>query len=516
MNRCTPICISLIFLLVGLSSPAGADTVTIDKDVLNKILQRQDELEKKVQHLEKQLEDKQTPSIPAPSTLPPVQKPEVQAEPQPQQAPLAEDVKTLKEDVNEMSGRLDKVETRSLMDKVQIGGEFRVQMEYLNFDNFKKADGQKTDSRVDELWTGRLRLNLRSEVTEDIIFNGRLSYLKYWGETNSDIDPNDRRYYMEPTEDGYLHVERAYVDWFIPQTPFSLTFGRLPTSDGPPYEFKNFTSRKATWPQLFVDGEIDGIIASMDMEPWTGWKSAMFRLAYAKISQNYQQYQGYEMDPCRVGGIHFETRLPEINDSLMWIGYYRAFDVGPLEIPGARHPEDAGNIDNYTLHLQLGNIRNTGLGWFASFTYQNILPRDEGTVLGPGYEVGMVGDSLNGDLGENRNAYHIYTGLRYILPIEALKNPHIGFEFNYGSQYWLPASNSDVNEFTNKFGVNGKAYELYYIQPISENHMFFRIGMIYQDYDYYPPMYFYGSRETDAAKSDMSILNTYFLMDVRF
>ena len=98
------------------------------------------------------------------------------------------------------------------------------------------------------------------------------------------------------------------------------------------------------------------------------------------------------------------------------------------------------------------------------------------------------------------------------MPISGLKYPSIGFEYNHGSKHWLPAPLSGNGELVNKLAVNGDAYELYYIQPLHKKHMFFRIGAIHMDYDYYNPMFMFGTQR----ESDLSILNTYFLVDVRF
>ncbi len=491
---------NIVFILAVLvffsaAYPASAEDVVIDREVLEKILQRQDALEQELERLKESLKKKDE-EISAPV------------------APT-EDIQVLKEDVEEMSERLDVVETKSILDKIQLGGELRTQMEFIDFDNIR-LDGQERDGNTEELWSNRFRINLRSEITDDIIFQGRLSYYRYWGGTNYERSESSSRYFMNPDQEGDLYVERAYIDYFVPGTPFAITFGRLPTSNAPPYEFKNYTTRKATWSQLFVDGEFDGIIGNLSLEKWTGLKNAMFRVCYSKVGQNYKQYKGINLDPLRVAVANFDTEIPGMKNSLLWLGYYRLFDMIPFRIEGIPYPEDSGDMDVYAIHLQFDNIKNSGLGWFGSFGYNNIHPRSEGTELGPGYEVGMAGDSLHGDLGKKRNGYSVYTGLRYILPIESLKYPQIGFEYNYGSQYWFPVSTHDVGEFTNKLGINGSAYELYYVQPVAEKRMFCRIGAVYQDFDYIAPMYIYGSREGEDAKSNMTILQTYFLVDVRF
>ncbi|MDM8525607.1 DUF3373 family protein [Desulfococcaceae bacterium HSG8] len=483
-----------VLTMFGTCCSVWAEDILIDKDVLEKILQRQEALNKEVEDLKRLMKEEDT-------TLPEHQ--------------LTEDIEYLKEEVEDMSDRLDVAETDSILDKIRLGGEFRTQVDFLRFDNIE-VNGEKKDGNTDELWSGRFRINMRSEITDDIVFHGRLSYFKYWGDTNFEGSASDDRIFMKSDREGDIHVERAYVDYFVPGTPFAFTFGRYPTSDGPPYEFKNHTTRKSTWPQMFVNGEFDGIAGSLSLEEWTGLRASMLRIGYSKVTQNYQQYQGLKIDPVRVGFFSVESEFPGVRDSLLWLGVHKLFDNFSLSfIPDTEYPEDSGTYETYTLHLQFDNIMKSGLGWFGVFCFQDIHPRSEGTELAPGYEVGFYGDSLQGDLGKRREGYAVYTGLKYILPIASLKNPHIGFEYNYGSKYWFPGSIYG-SEPTNKLGVNGHAYELYYLQPIAGKHMFCRIGAAYQDFEYDPPFYIYGSREGEDAKTDKSILHSYFLIDVRF
>ncbi len=99
-------------------------------------------------------------------------------------------------------------------------------------------------------------------------------------------------------------------------------------------------------------------------------------------------------------------------------------------------------------------------------------------------------------------------GLNYKLPFKQLKYPILGLEYNYGSEYRMPLT--VAGEHLNKLTVNGSACEFYYIQPLHEKHMFCRAGIIYMDYDHI--IDYYGSSDT----TDMSVFNTYFLVDVRF
>jgi len=176
------------------------------------------------------------------------------------------------------------------------------------------------------------------------------------------------------------------------------------------------------------------------------------------------------------------------------------------------YPEDIGELDLYTGHLQFFNIANTGLDWFCSLSYLNINPVAKGTLLSNGVEYGLFGDSASGNLGSTRKGYAVYSGLRYKLPVEALQSPSIGIEYNHGTKNWTSMLSDGSGDLINKLGVNGDAYEIYYIQPVVKKHMFCRTGIVYMDYNHYNPMSIYGSQQD----SDMSITSMYFLVNVNF
>jgi len=419
----------------------------------------------------------------------------------------ADDLKMLTEDLAEISERLDKVETKSILDRVTIGGEFRTRLDYIKYED-TIASGQESDAEVPEIWSNRLRLNLKAEITEDLVFHGRLAYFKLWGTTNYDAGLTDLDVTKSgiPDAEGDIHVERAYVDYFVPGTPLSFTLGRIPANDGPPSELKDNTTRKGTWPNLMVTGEIDGAFANLSLDEWTGLKNSTVRAVYVKIFQNYNKDKGIDVHDTRVYVGAFETEVPGVKDSLFWLSYGQikdlAFSLPPVE------PKDLGAFEIIHSHLQFNNIMDTGLDWFCTLGYFITHASSEVMLAG----MGIFGDTQSGNLGDDRDGHAIYTGLRYTLPLEKLKFPKLGLEYNHGSKYWVGLFTTGGRDTVNKLGVNGDAYELYYIQPISEKHMFLRTGLVYMDYNYYNQFLMLGSQ----PESDMKLTNVYLLMDVRF
>ncbi len=515
MRKIWIIAFCAFYLMCGLP-PASGEDVKIDKALLEKILARQDMLEKKVEALQKKLGDNAAPAAPDSET--------------------SETLQYLEEDVEDINERLDVVERKSILDRVQISGDLQVRMEDFHYDDMvvNSLTGQKENRSSNAIGSTRAHLNLRSDITDNLIFHSRLTYYKLWGGTDFGSEPGDWSHPSFPDPDGDFHVERLYADYFWEGTPLSFTFGRLPSTEGPPSGFKNYKTRKSTWPKLMLDAESDGVIGNLVLDKWTGLSNNVFRVGYGKLRQNYLKFQGSEIEDTEALAIAVEAELPWFKDSFIWLGYINVQDVGVLdELPESAAPltvmdypanKSAGDIDVFNVHVQIPDIKKSGLSWFGSFSLMDIDPAKRGTVIGNipvltpqgvafvENEVGMYGDSLHGNLGKSRSAHAFYTGVSYRIPWEAMKFPQIGFEYNYGSKYWTGSLNSGGGDILNKFDVNGSVYELYYIQPIIKKRMFCKFGAIYMDYDYYNPFSLYGVQ----SESDMAVRNFYVQADVRF
>jgi hypothetical protein len=159
-------------------------------------------------------------------------------------------------------------------------------------------------------------------------------------------------------------------------------------------------------------------------------------------------------------------------------------------------------MDIWGVHLQAQNIMQSGLDMFFSYGGNKSTPNGNAPI-------GFFG-LLSSDGKGSETGYSIYTGLRYTIPSELLNQPRLGFEYNYGSQYWFSMTAGSPDLF-NKLATRGSVYDFYYIQPVNRN-LFFRVGYMRADYQYTGSGYYMGAPfDTDAVLN-----NYYFLMDVNF
>ncbi len=190
---------------------------------------------------------------------------------------LQKQIQSLSEELEELSGRLDKTERHATLDRIELTGDMRVKADSLHYSNvtfnpgiqvdFDKfgADAmsgafgnpmdpdsplgklmaanpdlamafgmgmlsgigpypflvapQTSDINNDILYTTRLRLNMKAKVWDNVNFAGRLSMYKNWGDsTGSKVFDSWNSFTMDGTDGGnttgdWLRVERAYFDW---------------------------------------------------------------------------------------------------------------------------------------------------------------------------------------------------------------------------------------------------------------------------------------------------------------
>lgn len=439
----------------------------------------------------------------------------------------------IQKDMDSIYDTLDQVETKTLKDKINLGAELRTRV-----DNFKVKDhmyftpgapqtpGHQESN--DNSWTNRFRVNMDADIQKNLKFTGRLTAYKNFADSDS---PNSAVYgdansaHMPNGSD--IKLDRAYIDW-VPENlgvPLAFTFGRHPSSEGPPNEIKENRKRQSTYPALLFDGEADGVVTTLGLERYTGWKDSGLRLAWGKAYQDDDNVNAYldnpgGIDDTNVFAAFFETQLPGINNSLLVLSALRANDlaVANFSTLGIVGDTNVGDIDLYGIHVQADKVMQSNFDVFLSLGVNKTHPNGNSVFLdiNPSGTQGTQdpGEPSMGLLNNNGTTSHsgwaVYAGLAYTVPYAPMNNPKIGFEYNHGSDYWFSFT-SGSTELFNKLATRGDVYDLYYIQPFND-YLFARIGYTLADYDYGLSGFHIG----DMGESTEKLRNAYMLMDCRF
>ncbi len=177
---------------------------------------------------------------------------------------------------------MEKVEKKSLKDRIEFGGEarFRVMIDNATTDKGFYGTGQPSDDveyRDKTSFPLRIRLNAHAEVVQDWVdFYARLTMNKRWGAYDtSATDPFNKPNSFESSigHDMNARFEQAYMTMNLPWINGKWYIGRLPGMDGAPQR-----QARTLFPRPFIDSEIDGTLISINAPetpldnislPWT-------------------------------------------------------------------------------------------------------------------------------------------------------------------------------------------------------------------------------------------------------
>jgi hypothetical protein len=439
------------------------------------------------------------------------------------------DIGALREDVKVLSEVMETVERKSLTDKIHFGMELRTRGDWFDFKEKipvrnifgKRLYNSHHEEEVHGLFTNRFRLNMKADISPNLKFTGRLVMYKYWNK-ESEVDDFlslGMGASRTPT-DNELKVERAYIDYFFSpheKLPMALTFGRLPTTDGMPTQFRDDTERKSVYPAMLFDKETDGVALSLRLDKLTGLKDSALSFMYARAVEDNSEV--YRPDPVQKDHFEyymaqFETMLPGrfFEDILLVLSYNYLPDApGPNmeEVTnGLLKLQDwntGGTTNKFVIYLQAEKFLGTNFDWFAGASYIDFEDGSSGATYSPD-PFGLIKVNLN---LPDRTGNSWYLGGRYQLPWQALKNPKIGVEYSYASEYHFGAQAASEDPL-HKLSNQGPTWDFYYIQPITK-YLKARLGftIVKQDYVFDVPM---------LPPEDVSrkIKNYYFLLDVRY
>jgi hypothetical protein len=403
----------------------------------------------------------------------------------------------VQEDIADIDERLDMVETRSYSNKIKFGLGFKTKVE-----NFSKTMTDASKYTDNNIWSTKVNLNMRSNITDDMKFTGRMTMYKYWADsTRHSYETFDSMQGRAPS-DSSLYLERAYIDWVLNSKnstiPTTLTIGRQPSSDGSSYKFSDDTTRKGTYSALAFDGAADGIVATFDISNYIKYENTRLRFSYGK---GYQQdntdiapqnaYVGTDSNALKdtnIYGVFFDTSIPKYPNSLVQIGYAQAKDiVGDNRL--TKDNKTLGNIDLANITIEIPSINNSNLDIFVQYAHSKTksngntiyFDKNGDGIKDPDEYVGLLSTSDNPNHTVPKatyNGYAIWLGTRYNLN----NDWKVGAEYNQGSKYWISLTQG-ARDSVNKLSTRGKASELYVINKINR-YSNLRFGIVDIDYDY--------------------------------
>ncbi len=448
------------------------------------------------------------------------------------------------EEIEDISSILDRVETKTLSDKIKFSPELRVRMDDFKYkmSNIVTDIEQNGESEVDrdkggfdKNWKAhyfaRLRLNMETDITDDTKFTGRISIAR--------SSQNDERICIlsrgisAASSNAFtsFDIDKAYFDYTFNKTgaiPFIFSAGILPTTGGLSSNLIEGTPRKSVFPSLIFDMASYGAIMTANLSKLLQdtWIRGVFGKSYTlDADQYYYQCNRETIQNADILGAFIETKIAPLGDNTIYIGVNKLGDLKATPYLGSSsaavkldHAQPMGDITNYAAGAEFRKIANTGLDLFVHGAMSNPNPNgntinytsvnNAGKTDALDTKTAFTNASYARGTMINDDGHAFYAGFRYTMPI--LNKAQFGAEYNKGSKYWFSGTQGSEDVF-NKLAIRGDAMEFYYNQPWNR-YITSRLGYLKIQEDYTGSGWHFG----EPAKKEATQENIYFMINAYF
>ena len=443
-------------------------------------------------------------------------------------------------DLDEYIPIIEKAETKTILDKVNMTPELELRMDKMNYSVGEiggnentyvykdiNGDGIKTKTndfrrkhyskKFEPAVTVKFKLNLSAQLDEKTKFNGRMIFA-------TSTQTNERLCILSSdiksaSSTSAFDVDRAYIDYSPnnnSEYAFTFSFGILPTTGGTPLNYAQNTTRKSLFPSLVFDMNTYGIIATQKLAS-DSFLRAIAAKAYT-LRANFYPYQcnRLNIDNANVFGLYYDTRLSFLGKSLLSFGvnYLGDFKAHPYLGPDVDTNDASvlGDMMTLGLGIDVEDIFNSRITIFAHSafskpyangqkdTYQIAGNNLTGVQEDPNDPNFSMGDYAEGSL-LNDSGYSIYIGTRY----QINDSFNFGFEYNYGSKYWFSATQG-AEDMYNKLATRGHVGEAYTMWNFAK-YMHVKLGYMYTKEQYTSSGWHFGEPAEKDAKQQITYLS---------
>jgi hypothetical protein len=385
-------------------------------------------------------------------------------------------------------------------------------------------DAEKVDVDNDIIYTNRLRLEMKSRISPQLTFGGRLAAYKVFGDSTG-VKFNQGSL-GDVTFDGNtsslphgdtLRLERAYFNYSFgtPGLPVNLSLGRRPSTEGSPLEYRNNSVIGGSPMAPIINWQFDGASLTFGLEDVTGIPGAALKFCYGVgFEGDWGNSSSLASTQPTVDDVHLLGFIATLFDNEVTsaeLNYAHASGItdgftGLTVMPFivSREDRNGDGTDEYYFTANSGGFVSrlepmTNIGdWDAASLVLKTNLAEKGPDLdlflagswshtrpseisrNPFYEIlgqGLL--SSNGQL-ESQDGYSVYAGVVYNLPWDG----RLGLEYNWGSEYWFNFTGAEDSLVASKLAARGQVWELYYHQNIVDDNFFFTLGGQYYDYEY--------------------------------
>jgi len=451
---------------------------------------------------------------------------------------LKKDIKYHQADLDERMPIIEKVEKKSILDKINFSPEVLIRFDKMDY-KIGKIENEDTTIQAPHSMAGeqrrdeysknfdvaaaiRFRLNMDADLGDSVKFRGRMVF------TNS-TQSNQRlcilsRDIKSAESSSAFDIDRAYIDYTPNKSsanPFTFSFGLLPTTGGTPMQYAQATSRKSVFPALVFDMNTYGLIGTQKFGEHTYIRAVLAKAYTMRASFYPYQCNRENIDNANVVGLYADTKFNFLGKSLLSFGVNMLHDLKAHPYLGA----DIGSADAHTLGnmltfgvgLDIEKVANTNSTLFIHTALSNPHGNGESDDYKITHYVNSIGLTAANKVGFTEsnyasgemlssNGYSVYLGTKYdITP--AL---NIGAEYNYGSKYWFSATQG-AEDMYNKLATRGQVIEVYGVWNFHKN-LSTKLGFMQSDEEYTGSGWHFG----EPAKKDARQRVSYLTFEAKF
>ncbi len=377
---------------------------------------------------------------------------------------LEERVADLEKKLSSTNKTLKDVKIHDAFDNIKFGIDFRNAIDVLEY---KDNDTGETASNS-SLLTSRLYLTMAAAPMKGLIFKGKLAIYSTWGSHlyGEDAGLKDWSASSKAT-DTVMRVKEAYFVYStqVGEQPVSFSIGRRPSSNGFLANYRENESEPGSPLAHITNMEVNAAMVRLDWGRFIDGAYTKFVYGRAHTGETTGVYSIGHTNPwgpnAKEDGddenVDFSLMLGDIyNDGQYQVMYQWAhiFDTKGQEFndPSTKKAA-AGTADLISVGLKIDGIGDEISDFlddttvFVSGAYTNYNAKNGHSLLGS-------------EDGGSQDGQSIWAGI--IIPDMMTDAGKLGFEYNYGSQYWTPITWAEDTAIGSKVAVRGSAYEAYW------------------------------------------------------
>lgn len=431
----------------------------------------------------------------------------------------------IEEEITDIQETLGDLNRATSGNRLKFGVDYRFAIENLNYE---MANGD--EAKNDAFMTNRFWMNMQWAATKNLSFKGQLAYNKAFGQrsgANMMNAPYDTFDWIanENAYDDMIRLRSAYFlykdgQFLGADIPWTFSIGRRPSTNGHLISLRD-DDQPASPMGHTINVEFDGLSSKFSLEKLTGIDGMYVKLCAGRgmsnaapkfVSTPYAEVTDANTNIDLIGLIFtpYDNGQFAVNTQ-----YYYANNL--IDMTNPMDPTagftTVGGLHSFTANLTVNGLSENNefledTVFFISGAMSQSDPKDNQAMFNVT------------EPGESQTGYSGWVGIQ--TPSLFSEEGRMGFEYNYGTEYWRSITYGEDTNIGSKMATRGSAYEAYFTEYLVEDILSMQLRYTYIDYEYTGSNGFFGATSgasmsmEDAVAFGMGSMVVDKAQDIRF